>query len=195
MYFSSDEVAVLDLLVLLLSPPWQYIRPCCSDTLLYVLLLLLLLLLHSHRVLLLISELFLPRLSPLGTEYAAAHRQHPAPATTLAHYHTCRLSPQIITLAHYYTCRLTLQIITLAETENITTADFSFADYHNCRTSPHCRNSQLHIITLTLSLALPPHVHIITLTQLYTSIFPHITCTLRRFCAAAHMKNSFTGVP
>ena len=72
-YFSSDEVAVVGLLVLLLSPPWQYIRPCCSDTLLYVLLLLLLLL-HSHRVLLLISELFLPRLSPLGTEYAAAHR-------------------------------------------------------------------------------------------------------------------------
>ena len=74
-YFSSDEVAVVvGLLVLLISPPWQYVRPCCSDTLLYVLLLLLLLLLHSHRVLLLISELFLPRLSPLGTEYAAAHR-------------------------------------------------------------------------------------------------------------------------
>ena len=75
MYFSSDEVAVVGLLVLLISPPsWQFVRPWCSDTLLYVLLLLLLLLLHSHRVLLLISELFLPRLSPLGTEYAAAHR-------------------------------------------------------------------------------------------------------------------------
>ena len=73
MYFSSDEVAVVGLLVLLISPPWRYVRPWCSDTLLYVLLLLLLLL-HSHRVLLLISELFLPRLSPLGTEYAAAHR-------------------------------------------------------------------------------------------------------------------------
>ena len=72
MYFSSDEVAVVGLLVLLISPPWQYVRPRCSDTFLYVLLLLLLL--HSHRVLLLISELFLPRLSPLGTEYAAAHR-------------------------------------------------------------------------------------------------------------------------
>ena len=146
MYFSSDEVAGVGLLVLLLSPPWQYIRPCCSDTLLYVLLLLLLLL-HSHRVLLLISELFLPRLSPLGTEYAAAHRQHPAPATTLAHYHTCRL---------------TSHNITLPDPENFTSADFSLANYHNCRTAPHCGNSQLHLITLTLSLALPPHVHIIT---------------------------------
>ena len=152
-YFSSDEVAVVGLLVLLISPPWQYIRPCCSDTLLYVLLLLLLLLLHSHRVLLLISELFLPRLSPLGTEYAAAHRQHPAPATTLAHYHTCRL---------------TSQIINLAESENITTADFSFVDYHNCRTSPHCRNSQLHIITLTLSLVSHYH-HMCTLSHLHNS--------------------------
>ena len=83
--------------------------PLLWYTSMYVLLLLLLLLLHSHRVLLLISELFLPRLSPLGTEYAAAHRQHPAPATTLAHYHTCRLSPHTITLV---------------DLENITTADF-----------------------------------------------------------------------
>ena len=70
-YFLFDEVAVVDLLVLLLLPP-------CTILLLWYtsihVLLLLLLLLHSHRVLLLISELFLPCLSPLGTEYAAAHR-------------------------------------------------------------------------------------------------------------------------
>ena len=150
-YFLFDEVAVVDLLVLLLSPP-------CTTLLLW----------YTSKctaVAAAAATLQQSAAAYIGALFAApvASWHRICCCTPLApspRHHTCTLSHlQIESTSH-------LQIQRISQVQI-----FSLADYHTCRTIPH---SQLHLITLTLSFALPPHVHIITLTQLCTSISPQI---------------------
>ena len=148
-YFLFDEVAVVDLLVLLLLPP-------CTTLLLWY---------TSKCTAAAAAAATLPQSAAayIGALFAApvASWHRICCCTPLApspRHHTCTLSHlQIKSTSHLQIQRIS-QLQILSQSQNSST----------------CRNSQLHIITLILSLALSPHVHIITLTQFYTSILPQI---------------------